>query len=561
MPEARYALITGCGEGSIGHALAAQFQDSGFTVFATLLPHEGRLHLTDRGIHVFDANVTSDKDTEELLGKVQSISKGRLDVLVNNAGICYTMPATDTQVCEVEKMFAVNVFGPMRMVQYFHHLLVETQGTVVNVGSIGGIVPYIYGASYNASKAALHHYGNTLRAELKPFRVQVVNVISGEVGTNILRHDAARSLPTDSLYLPLADDFRNHVQRTPKTITPAQYAAAVVREVQKARPAAWFWYGPRTGMCRWGDMFLPRTYWDGLFAKWFHFEKLKRIPNRKPTVISMAFGISGVALVTGAGSGIGRDVAFAFAAEGATGVVFTDVNLEAAQRSADQSVDFAINPAYYPLALAVDVTDITSVQRMVTQAVDTFKQINYCVNSAGVGVREPRDVVDASMEEFDRFYRINVLGTMNCVKVVGAAMRQQTPLMIQGRNGERNAGRGAIVNLGSANSYMATRGIVQYTTSKHAVLGITRNAALELAADGVRVNTICPSWVDTPMVSAAVNGIPTLGPLMESVLPFRRIAQPEEVSDVILFLCSPRASYVTGSDWVVDGGMTLTVKT
>ena len=80
------------------------------------------------------------------------------------------------------------------------------------------------------------------------------------------------------------------------------------------------------------------------------------------------------------------------------------------------------------------------------------------------------------MEEFDRFYRINVLGTMHCVKTVGAAMCQQAPLTVQGRTGERNVGRGAIVNLGSANSYIATRDMVQATASKHAVLGITRNA-------------------------------------------------------------------------------------
>ncbi|KAJ5649891.1 3-oxoacyl-reductase [Penicillium longicatenatum] len=275
----------------------------------------------------------------------------------------------------------------------------------------------------------------------------------------------------------------------------------------------------------------------------------------------MSFGISGVALVTGAGSGIGRDAAIAFAAEGAIAVAFADINLEAAQQSADQSVEFATNPAYYPLAIEVDVTDLESVEHMVAQVVETFKRIDYSVNSAGIGVREPKNVIDASMEEFERFYRINVLGTMNCVKAIGGAMRQQDPLRIQGRNGERNTGRGAIVNLGSANSYMATRDIVQYTTSKHAVLGITRNAALDLASDGVRVNTVCPSWVDTPMVAAAMNGNPALSPLMESVLPFKRIAQTEEISDVIIFLCSPRASYVTGSDWVVDGGMTLTLKT
>lgn len=79
------------------------------------------------------------------------------------------MPAVDSDLTAVQKMFAVNVFGPMRMVRVFHQILIEAKGSVVNIGSIGGIVPYIYGASYNASKAALHAYGNTLRAEMKPF--------------------------------------------------------------------------------------------------------------------------------------------------------------------------------------------------------------------------------------------------------------------------------------------------------------------------------------------------------------------------------------------------------
>ncbi|CAG8910255.1 unnamed protein product [Penicillium egyptiacum] len=238
-----------------------RFREEGFIVFTTLLPHEARNHLDHQGIHVFDSDVTSDKDTEALLEQVQRISNGRLDVLVNNAGICYTMPATDTDVHEVEKMFAVNVFGPMRMVHFFHALLVESKGVVVNIGSIGGIVPYIYGASYNASKAALHHYGNTLRAELKPFGyVHFINRLS----------------PTWS-----SDGLLTSIQSPSVTITPAQYAAAIVREVQKSRPAAWFWYGARTGMCRWGDMFLPRTYWDGLFAKWFQFEKLERAPRQQ----------------------------------------------------------------------------------------------------------------------------------------------------------------------------------------------------------------------------------------------------------------------------------------
>lgn len=121
------------------------------------------------------------------------------------------MPATDTKVAEVEKMFKVNVFGPMRIVHYMHPFLIEAKGVIVNIGSIGGVCPYVYGASYNASKAALHHYGNTLRVEMRPFgygtyltspscgtdlrRVRVVNIISGEVHTNILKNDHGRSLP------------------------------------------------------------------------------------------------------------------------------------------------------------------------------------------------------------------------------------------------------------------------------------------------------------------------------------------------------------------------------
>jgi len=107
------------------------------------------------------------------------------------------MTAADTEVSEVEKMFGVNVFGPMRMVREFHRFILATKGVIVNIGSVGGIVPFIYGASYNASKAALHHYGNTLRAEMKPFGVRVVNIISGEVSTNILQNDKKklRQLP------------------------------------------------------------------------------------------------------------------------------------------------------------------------------------------------------------------------------------------------------------------------------------------------------------------------------------------------------------------------------
>ncbi|PSN60578.1 short chain dehydrogenase [Corynespora cassiicola Philippines] len=269
-------LITGCGNGGIGHALALEFKAKGYTVITTLLPHESSAHLTECGIHSFTADVTKDEDIEGLCKKVTSITNGQLHVLVNNAGICYTMTAIDTDVREVEKMFAVNVFGPMRMVHFFHQLLVAAHGKIVNIGSVGGIVPYVYGASYNATKAALHHWGNTLRVEMKPLGVDVVNVISGEVKTNILKRDQGRKLPASSLYQPLEAEFSGHVDRSPNTTTPGEYAAAVVKEIGKRRPRAWFWTGATTSIVRWGDMLLPRTFWDWLFTRWFNLNKLRR---------------------------------------------------------------------------------------------------------------------------------------------------------------------------------------------------------------------------------------------------------------------------------------------
>ncbi|XXH01661.1 hypothetical protein Hte_008021 [Hypoxylon texense] len=175
--------------------------------------------------------------------------------------IGYTMTGTDTEVKEVEKMFAINVFGPMRMVHIFHPLLIEAQGKIVNIGSVGGVVPYVYGSSYNASKAALHHWGNTLRVEMKPLGVTVINVISGEVSTNILKRDRNRRLPDNSVYRPLEKQFANHVGRTPHSTTPEEYARSVVAEVTRSRPSAWFWTGARSSEVRYCDLLLPRTFW------------------------------------------------------------------------------------------------------------------------------------------------------------------------------------------------------------------------------------------------------------------------------------------------------------
>ncbi|KAK4222717.1 hypothetical protein QBC38DRAFT_489178 [Podospora fimiseda] len=285
---------------------------------------------------------------------------------------------------------------------------------------------------------------------------------------------------------------------------------------------------------------------------------------------TMALLIDGVAVVTGAGSGIGRECCLAFAAEGARGVVLADLKYEAAAEVARETESLAANPKFKAFPFAVDVRDPASVEAMVKAAVDTFGRIDYSVNSAGVGVDKPRPIAEADPAEMNRFWQVNVMGTFNCVQAVTRVMKDQDVLKVPGRRRpgtsgegepERDCGRGVILNLGSCNSYMATPDIVQYSTAKHAVMGLTKNAALDNAKHGIRVNAICPGWVDTPMVKAAMDGNPELPIMMKTVIPMSRIARPDEIADVVLFMVSPRSSYVTGVGWLVDGGTTLQLQT
>ncbi|KAJ4304904.1 NADPH-dependent 1-acyl dihydroxyacetone phosphate reductase [Kalmusia sp. IMI 367209] len=170
LTQKQFALVTGCGRGGIGEALVTEYKRKGLHPIATVLPSESSDHLSESGITFFTLDVTSEKSISELKEDVKKLTGGRLDVLVNCAsGIAYTMPAIDTDVAAVQRMFDINVFGPMRMVHHFHDLIIETKGSIVNIGSIGGVIPYLYGSSYNATKAALAHWGNTLRIEMAPF--------------------------------------------------------------------------------------------------------------------------------------------------------------------------------------------------------------------------------------------------------------------------------------------------------------------------------------------------------------------------------------------------------
>ncbi|KAI0191939.1 NAD(P)-binding protein [Astrocystis sublimbata] len=268
---------------------------------------------------------------------------------------------------------------------------------------------------------------------------------------------------------------------------------------------------------------------------------------------------SGIALITGAASGIGRETAFAFAEAAVDGVAFADINEHGAQESAKESRRYATNPNYRCISIHVDICNEESVQKMVDTTIKEFGRIDYSVNSAGIGNTSGAVMLNLKADFFSKIMDINVRGTMLCNREVARAMSKQEPLTyVSSRHGSRTLGRGSIVNLASVNSFIAVPGMMPYTTSKHAVVGVTKSAALDCAQFHVRVNSVCPSWTDTAMMQASLVRVPSLGQLIKTASPLGRAANPEEVADCILFLCSPSASYVNGASLLIDAGLSLT---
>ncbi|KAL8846844.1 MAG: hypothetical protein Q9221_008102 [Calogaya cf. arnoldii] len=268
---------------------------------------------------------------------------------------------------------------------------------------------------------------------------------------------------------------------------------------------------------------------------------------------------NGAVLITGAAGGIGEETAFAFAEAGVSAIAFADIDDQKAAKVAEASKGLAINKDYRTLVIAVDVTDPTSVQRMVDETVKEFGRIDYNVNAAGIDNDAHAPMYDSTIEDFDSVMNINAKGVLTCTRAVSKAMLAQDSRSVKTRSGTKDVGKGSIVNLGSANSYAAIPGKVAYVASKHAMMGITKTAALDCAAQGIRVNAVCPTWVRTPMFEEECSKNPQLQEMVKALSPLGRAAEPEEVAGVVLFLCGPAASYVTGTGLVVDAGLTLTI--
>lgn len=243
-----------------------------------------------------------------------------------------------------------------------------------------------------------------------------------------------------------------------------------------------------------------------------------------------------IALVTGGGSGMGRAAAQIFAREGAR-VIVSDVDVA----SGEETVARITEAGGEAVFVACDVTREADVEALISAAVSRYGRLDCAFNNAGIR-GDLRRIAKLSLDDFERLYAVNQKGVWLC-------MRREIQQMLE-------QGGGAIVNNASTAGLVGVEALSGYAASKHAVIGMTRTVALEYATRNIRVNAVCPGAIKTPMLDGVINEKPEIEQALIDYEPMRRLGKPEEVAEAAVWLCSDRASFVTGQALAVDGGLT-----
>lgn len=242
-----------------------------------------------------------------------------------------------------------------------------------------------------------------------------------------------------------------------------------------------------------------------------------------------------VAIVTGGSAGIGRAAALALAAEGAA-VVVADVDVERGEGVAAAIRDKGGQATF----VRTDVTDDAEVEAMVRVAVEEYGRLDVAFNNAGIE-GTPAPTHECSPENWQRTLAVNLTGVWSC-------MRHEIPRMLE-------RGGGSIVNCSSIAGLVGFASSPAYVASKHAVVGLTRTAALDYATDGIRVNAVCPGVIDTEMITRFTHGAEEAESALVAMEPMGRMGRPDEIADAVVWLCSDRSSFTTGQAIAVDGGV------
>ena len=267
--------------------------------------------------------------------------------------------------------------------------------------------------------------------------------------------------------------------------------------------------------------------------------------------------ISGYALVTGAGSGIGRATALAFVRAGAAALALLDVNessLEAVSQEITHLMNTTDGRTCAVLTEVLNITDEHTVDQAVEDVARTFGRLDHVINSAGISFKHDGGSAEAKSADWHRVLDINLNGTFYVYRTAAKIMLKQD--FLKSAVDQRPLQRGTIVNVSSICGVVGVPLSTAYCASKHAVIGLTRTASEDYAAQGLRINAVCPGYIDTPLIKPGTVTAAVAKEKTQLWTPLRRFRTADEVANAILFLSSGQSSYVAGSVLMVDGGYT-----